>query len=73
MHAVLSPGQEMIIFMAVEAGAVIPLCCGLLYVLLNLVNRARLQLFNVFLVSGCLRSWVTPLVAKLPCFWMLIY
>ena len=41
----------MVVFMAVEAAAVIPLCCLALYVLLNLVNRARLKLFSVFLVG----------------------
>ncbi|GAB4820337.1 hypothetical protein N2152v2_007383 [Parachlorella kessleri] len=42
--------QVMITFLAIEAAAVIPLCCLCLWVLVNLVNRARLKLFNVFLV-----------------------
>ena len=42
----------MITFLAIEAAAVIPLCCLCLWLLVNLVNRARLKLSNVFLVSG---------------------
>ncbi|PRW21106.1 flagellar associated membrane [Chlorella sorokiniana] len=40
----------MVIFMAVEAGFVVPICCLALYILLNLVNKARLRTFNVFVV-----------------------
>lgn len=53
---VLDVLQEMIIFMAVEAAGVVPLCCVCLFVLLTLVNRSRLKLFNVFLVSSSLLS-----------------
>ena len=45
-----TPLQELIIFAVTEAGGLIPLCCVCLYVLLSLVQRARLKLFNVFLV-----------------------
>ncbi|GAB4813119.1 hypothetical protein N2152v2_000165 [Parachlorella kessleri] len=41
--------KELVIFMVSEAGGLIPLCCLCLYVLLTLVQRARLKLFNVFL------------------------
>lgn len=36
----------------------VPLCCVVLYVLLNLVNRHRLRTFNVFVVScGAGQAW----------------
>ncbi|GAB4816720.1 hypothetical protein N2152v2_003766 [Parachlorella kessleri] len=45
----LEEPQLMIVFILVEAGGLIPLCCLALYLLLDFVNRARLRLFNVFL------------------------
>ncbi|GAB4813127.1 hypothetical protein N2152v2_000173 [Parachlorella kessleri] len=41
--------KDIIIFLTCEAGGLIPLCCLVLYILLTLVDRARLRLFNVFL------------------------
>ena len=43
--------QALTIFGVSGAGGLIPLCCLCLYFLLKRVNRARLKLFNVFLVS----------------------
>ncbi|GAB4820336.1 hypothetical protein N2152v2_007382 [Parachlorella kessleri] len=46
----LSNYSVMIVFFAVEAAAVIPLCCLCLWLVVNLVNRDRLKLVNIFLV-----------------------
>ncbi|GAB4816718.1 hypothetical protein N2152v2_003764 [Parachlorella kessleri] len=47
--ASLANMSELTIFVASEAGGLIPLCCLCLYLLLKRVNQARLKLFNVFL------------------------
>ena len=57
--------QVLVIFMVSEAGGLIPLCCLCLYVLLTLVQRARLKLFNVFLVSAV--KWSPGVPDKLGC------
>lgn len=44
--------QLMAVFMGVEAGVFVPICCAVLYVLLTLVNRARVRTFNVFVVRS---------------------
>ena len=49
--------QVMAVFVGIEAGLFVPLCCLALYILLNLVNRTRLRTFNVFVVR---RFWVLP-------------
>ncbi|PSC71757.1 flagellar associated membrane [Micractinium conductrix] len=40
----------MAVFLGAEAGLFVPLCCLALYILLTLVNKARLRTFNVFTV-----------------------